>query len=61
MKSDPEFAELIFRFLDFIHRLQNAPGNSKLKEFLKNIKIEIQNDPESYRFELIKKIRGSQW
>jgi hypothetical protein len=61
MKSDPEFAELIFRFLDFIHRLQNTPGNSKLKEFLKNIKIEIQNDPESYRFELIKKIRGSQW
>jgi hypothetical protein len=61
MKSDPEFAELIFRFLGYIHRLQNAPGNSKLKEFLKNIKIEIQNDPESYRFELIKKIRGSQW
>jgi len=61
MKSDPEFAELIFRFLDFIHRLQNAPENSKLKEFLKNIKNEIQNDPESNRFELIKKIRGSQW
>jgi hypothetical protein len=61
LKSEPEFAELIFRFLGFIHRLQNAPENSKLKEFLKNIKNEIQNDPESNRFELIKKIRGSQW
>jgi hypothetical protein len=61
MKSDPEFAKLIFRFLDFIHRLQNAPENSKLREILKNIKNEIQNDPESNRFELIKKIRGSQW
>jgi hypothetical protein len=61
MKSDPEFAELIFRFLGFIHRFQNAPENSKLKEFLKNIKNEIQNDPESNRFELIKKIHGSQW
>ena len=61
LKSDPEFAELIFRFLDFIHRLQNAPENSKLKEFLKNIKNEIQNDPEANRFELIKKIRRSQW
>jgi len=60
MKSDPEFAKLIFKFLDHIKMPKDNTENN-LKEFYENITTEMKNDIESGRFEKLFRIFKSRY
>jgi hypothetical protein len=60
MKSDPEFAKLIFKFLDHIKMSKDNTENN-LKEFYENITTEMKNDIESDRFEKLFRIFKSRY
>jgi hypothetical protein len=60
MKSDPEFAKLIFKFLDHIKMSKDNTENN-LKKFYENITTEMKSCVESDRFEKLSQIIKSRY